>query len=360
MSRLVRHHRLRRVSTRPFSGSRPPDAVSVLLPRLLPDAQNTGRAAGPPAMPQDRAWGAFDNPYDRRAYEQICNEFGVSPHTNWRVKAPNNGLGRVYFYATRSGYVPVGGGVGPSGHYNSAKMSFTKPTTNDSLHVDFITQDDPDADHAWTTFVLDKSEGFTQPGVERINDSIRTYVWAILGAQAQARTSILGTGTACDAQKQFLPNVEDAISSPVDIPSAIARYQDVQRYARSKVDFAFGIGLYMAPSDMELRIRIGTIQDYNNEIVIAGLGQKLGINADINAAPSPPVVAVHDMEGPAARPVRPAAGLRTKPAGTTTPVPQKKPCPPEAAVSERQELRAHQRPRLSEPAPGSRLPTQAL
>ena len=198
--RLVRHHGLRRVSARPFSGSRPPDAVSVLLPRLLPDAQNTGRAAAPPPPPpppQDRAWGAFDNPYDRRAYERICNEFGVSPHTNWRVKAPNNGLGRVYFY----GYVPVGGGVGPSGHYNSAKMSFTKPTTNDSLHVDFITQDDPDADYAWTTFVLDKSEGFTQPGVERINDSIRTYVWAILGAQAQARTSILGTGTAFDAQK---------------------------------------------------------------------------------------------------------------------------------------------------------------
>ena len=44
--RLVRHHGLRRVSARPFNGSRPPDAVSVLLPRLLPDAQNTGRAAG--------------------------------------------------------------------------------------------------------------------------------------------------------------------------------------------------------------------------------------------------------------------------------------------------------------------------
>ena len=40
-----------------------------------------------------------------------------------------------------------------------------------------------DISGAWTTFVLDKSEGFTQAGVERINDSIRTYVWAILGAQ---------------------------------------------------------------------------------------------------------------------------------------------------------------------------------
>ena len=37
-----------------------------------------------------------------------------------------------------------------------------------------------DISGAWTTFVLDKSVGFTQAGVERLNDSIRTYVWAIL------------------------------------------------------------------------------------------------------------------------------------------------------------------------------------
>ena len=34
------------------------------------------------------------------------------------------------------------------------------------------------------SFVLDKSSGFTQSGVSRINDSIRAYVWAILGAQS--------------------------------------------------------------------------------------------------------------------------------------------------------------------------------
>ena len=97
-----------------------------------------------------------------------------------------------------------------------------------------------------------------------------------------------------------MANIEDAISSPIDLPSAIARYQDVLRYSHSKVNFAFGIGLYMAPSNMELQI--GTIQDYNNEIVIAGPGQKLGINNGINdATPSQPV---QDMEGPTARPAQ--------------------------------------------------------
>ena len=124
-----------------------------------------------------------------------------------------------------------------------------------------------EATKAWTTFILDDSNGFTRAGVERINDSIRTYCWAILGLQSQTRTDILGTGTAFDAQKQFLANIEDAINSPVDLPSQIARYQNTLKYARSKVDFVYGTGLYMSPSNMELRI--GTIQDYNNKIVIA-------------------------------------------------------------------------------------------
>ena len=105
---------------------------------------------------------------------------------------------------------------------------------------------------AWTTFVLDKSEVFTKAGVKRLNDSIRTYVWAILGAQAQTRSNILKTGTGFDAQKKFLADIEDAIASPVDIPSSIARCQKTLGYASTPLDFVCGIGLYLMPSDMEL------------------------------------------------------------------------------------------------------------
>ena len=47
-------------------------------------------------------------------------------------------------------------------------------------------------------------------------------------------------------QKQFLANTEDAIQSPVDLPSQITRYQNAVKYARTKVDYVFGFGLYMA------------------------------------------------------------------------------------------------------------------
>ena len=139
---------------------------------------------------------------------------------------------------------------------------------------------------AIASFVIDYSDGFTQAGITRINDSIRTFVWAILGAQNQTRTSILGTGKAFDAQKQLLSNVEDAINSAVDLPSSINRYQDTLHYARSKLDFVVGLDLYLIPSDMDLYI--GTINGYNNLLSIADGNLNLGHNEKINEMVSPP------------------------------------------------------------------------
>ena len=56
-------------------------------------------------LPQDQAWDPFQNPYDRRAYERLCREFGVDPSTDWRQKDSNSGgLGTVYQY--NHGYQP--------------------------------------------------------------------------------------------------------------------------------------------------------------------------------------------------------------------------------------------------------------
>ena len=72
---------------------------------------------------QDQTWSATANPYDQRAYERICNKFGISTNTNWHVPGPNHGSGRVYFWAGR--YVPAYRAV-DSDNYNPEKISFTK------------------------------------------------------------------------------------------------------------------------------------------------------------------------------------------------------------------------------------------
>ena len=145
------------------------------------------------------------------------------------------------------------------------------------FHIDYISQQHHSA---WSTFIVDKSNCFTRPGVERNSESICTYCWAILGSQSQIKSDILGVGSAFDAQKQLLANTEDAIQSPVDLPSQITRYQNALKYACTKVDYVFGFGLYMAPSNMELRI--GTIQGYNNKIILSTHDQKLWWNATVN------------------------------------------------------------------------------
>ena len=177
------------------------------------------------------------------------------------------------------------------GEYDPSRLAFASSRQNPVLllmrpHIDYIKQDAAAADKAWKTFILNKSDGFTHPGAGSLNDSIRTYVWAILTAQAQTRTGILGAGAAVDAQKQFLANVEDAIHAPVDIASAISRYQDVLQYARSEVNFSFGEGLYMAPGDMLLRV--GKVAGYKNLIIISTSAQRLGANIGLNKNVAPP------------------------------------------------------------------------
>ena len=165
----------------------------------------------------------------------------------------------------------------PSGAYRHAHYS-----DGPFFHPMVAIRHNRDISGAWTMFILDKSEGFMQAGVEHLNDSIRMYVWAILGAQAQTRSNILKAGMGFDAQKQFLANVEDAIPSPIDIPSSMARYQKTLQYASCPLDFVFRLGLYLAPSDMTLHP--GNVQGYNNEIVIAGSEAAIGHNPGINGA----------------------------------------------------------------------------
>ena len=226
------------------------------------------------ALPTEPSWNALDNSIDMTAFERFCNEFGVSQHSDFRHKvSANNGIGIVYNYATHLGYRPV------NSPYNSKTMSFTTRTTNEILHIDYIAQG-VEAGDGFVYLMLDHSKGFTRAGVERINESVRAFVWAILGSQGQTRTSITVVGPGFDAIKQCLSNIEDMISHEQDLPKSIKNYQDVLHYARSKVDFVLGEALYMVPSNMDLKV--GQIANYNNEIIVANGEMVLGTNEDVN------------------------------------------------------------------------------
>ena len=205
------------------------------------------------ALPTDESWNALTNAYDHTAYQTICNVFGVDPQkSDWRTARGTqwlaNGPGS---YMDRFGFHP---------------QSYLKQSA--------------DATNGFINFMLDQTQGFTHAGVERLNDSIRTYVWVILGAQDEERTPILGSRTAFTAQKRLLTNMEVAITQAGETP--VSKYQSVLQYARGKLDFVLGEQLYMCPSDMMLASLADRIMGYNNEIFVATAAMSPGTNQTLN------------------------------------------------------------------------------
>ena len=54
----------------------------------------------------------------------------------------------------------------------------------------------------------------------------------------------------------------------VNIQEDIKHYQDTLNYASSKADYSEGENIYMLPSDMNLKIKTGTVR-YNNKILVS-------------------------------------------------------------------------------------------
>ena len=110
----------------------------------------------------------------------------------------------------------------------------------------------------------------------------RAQAYLILSSQASARSSIIGnSASSLTAQSAFLNNFENVVNRKVDIQEDVKRYQETLSYASSKVDYSIGEHLYMLPSDMELRIRSGTV-GYNNKILVSDGKFNLGKNDEVN------------------------------------------------------------------------------
>ena len=255
-------------------------------------------------------WSASENNIDIAAYRKICKDFHVSQVANWRQFS--GGLGTAYSASSgievpgkdydkslliniypldiesklpNIGYEALHNTVSKLGDYTEAtKMSFKK----DQLAMILVSHIEQSihVERAWVKFILDESQGFTSHVSERINDSIRTYVYAVLGAQAQANTGILTLGTGLDAKRECLNILEALIDSSVDLQDSIQRYKYYLQYARSQLNFVVGEGLYLLPSDMNLRI--GTYAGYNNNnIFIVTSDTSLGSNRAMNSESQP-------------------------------------------------------------------------
>ena len=214
-------------------------------------------------LPHETGFKAADNPYTESEFFKICEDYGV----------PNDPMR----YRDKKFYWSYQHGVG---------------WPNDYLGPDSMTR-----------WIIEKSVGFTDVGLLRISESVRAYAYLILSSQASARSSIVGnTASALTTQSAFLNNFGNVVNRRVDICEDIKRYQDTLSfsYASSKVDYSVGESIYMIPSDMNLKIRSGTV-GYKNKILVSDGKFILGKNEKVNSVP---VMKSHKVTQTAVRPNR--------------------------------------------------------
>ena len=136
-------------------------------------------------------------------------------------------------------------------------------------------------ENSFSRWIIEKSDGITTLGLQKLSESVRDYAYLILTSQTSTRGPIVGHGARnLDAQHTFLNTFENIVNRRVNIPEDIRRSQKTLQYARSKVDYAIGQFIYMLPSNMNLRI--GKVKNYNNKILISSPSFKIGTNLKIN------------------------------------------------------------------------------
>ena len=196
-------------------------------------------------LPYENSFNQYNNSYNHEKFIGICSEYGVSNNlTKWR--------NQKYFSTWQSRAWETG----------KPGMSYIN-------------------ENSFSRWIIEKSDGLTTLGLQKISESVRDYAYLILTSQTSTRGPIVGhEARNLDAQRTFLNTFENIVNRRVNIPEDIRRFQKTLQYARSKVDYVIGEFIYMLPSNMNLRI--GNIRNYSNKTLISSPSFKIGTNVKIN------------------------------------------------------------------------------
>ena len=226
-------------------------------------------------LPGDSAFNQTENKCDIPSFKRICAEFGISPNADFRfTKGDNHGLGSVFEYFTNSGYFKTPYKY-PS---KTAKFEDEAGRASDGNLVPYI--ENTEARNQYEYFLCPISHGLTSAGLSRINQSIESFCFSILGSQVNVRSSIAGSqGSSSETQREFLSLVEDAIRNP-DISKSVQRFQLAIESAKVRLDLAISPGTWLLPSKMVVNTE--SVVGYNNKLKKATSFMKIGVNSDLN------------------------------------------------------------------------------
>ena len=163
------------------------------------------------ALPGDPTFNPLNNHYDVASYKRICADSGIDPSSDFRFtvgKKSRAGNGEMQLDFKCPGWMKFSDEGGDANKGNM--ISYIRPDAVAATQYDW--------------FASKTAAGLTQAGLSRINQSIEAFVYCILGARVNVRSSILGEGgRAKEAQTEFLTLMEDAIRQ-TDLVTSVQRY----------------------------------------------------------------------------------------------------------------------------------------
>ena len=153
-------------------------------------------------LPYENSFNQYNNPYNHEKFIGICSEYGVSNDlTKWR--------NQKYFSTWQS----------RAWETNKPGMSYIN-------------------ENSFSRWTVEKSDGLTMVGLQKLFESVRDYAYLILTSQTSTRGPIVGhEAQNLDAQRRFLNSFESIVNRKVNIPEDIQRFQKTLQYARRKVGY---------------------------------------------------------------------------------------------------------------------------
>ena len=138
------------------------------------------------------------------------------------------------------------------------------------------------SDDDWVNFIKSDSDGLTKTGQKLFKLAIESYVYYVLGAQAQTRWPIVLQGAkSLQTQDIFHRLVKDTITQD-DPVKAVSDMRLAIKNTNVVLNMAISPYLILIPSNMIiLKERVA---GYNNVLTLATKDMKFGVNREVNYA----------------------------------------------------------------------------
>ena len=129
-------------------------------------------------------------------------------------------------------------------------------------------------------FIATTTDGLTKIGKKLLQQSIESYMYAVLGAQAKTRWPIVGEGAkSLQTQDVFRTIVKETIAQS-DVTITISNMRTAIASTNVVLNMAISRGMILVPSNLIIQKK--KIPGYNNILTLATDKMKFGKNTNVN------------------------------------------------------------------------------